>query len=306
VNTTWLLAQSEPSAFMQWVDKLARTPLSQVIYFALAITVLRAGVFWVLTSTPPHKRGGLYTACSIVNDLGDALVYSAILVFLLVRPFGIQTFWIPSGSMIDTLLERDMIVANKMVYRMGSPQRGDIVVFEPPPTAPNAQEGDVDYIKRLIGLPGEVIEIKDRQLFVNGKKLDEPYVEFTTLASGFREVIKGDGRNKALYPPFRLVQDGERLVPIMISDDGLANFGRYDSDQGSTDYPGAFPAVDEEEGKKWAELPAAKIPPDHYLFMGDNRNGSSDGRFWGLVKRDKIVGKFEFVWLPFNRIGAHR
>lgn len=300
------LAQAEPVGLMAWVDRIARTPISQILIFAGALTALRLLLLPVLAKTPSHKRGGGFVLLRFISETADALVYAAVVVFLLVRPFGIQTFWIPSGSMIDTLLAKDFIVANKLVYRFWEPKAGDIVVFEPPRDAPGAESGNVDYIKRLIGEPGEVIEIRDRKLYRNGKVVAEDYVDFTSVSSDFTEVLPEADWKDALYPDFKLVQDGDKLVPVLISSDGLANFGLYTSLQGATTYSGSYPAQDEQEAARWGRLPAAKIPPDHYLFMGDNRNGSADGRFWGLVKRDKIVGRSEFIWLPLNRMRLTR
>lgn len=302
MNPIWLLAQSEPSGLMMTVDRLARTPLSQIVIFAAALTLVRGALFIYIDRTPEHRRTGAFAFARFVNEISDALTYAAIVVFFLVRPFAIQTFWIPSGSMIDTLMEGDMIVANKLIYRFQEPKRGDIVVFEPPREAPNAQDGNVDYIKRLIGLPGDTVEIKDRVLYLNGQKFDEPYVDFTSLASGFRTVLPESEWSSGLYPDFKLVEVGGKIVPLLITTDGYANYGIYESGQGSTQYNGAYPSPNDEESKKWAKLPAAKVPEGMYLFMGDNRNGSADGRFWGLVRRDKIVGKSEFIWMPFSRI----
>ena len=98
---------------------------------------------------------------------------------MLVRPFGIQTFYIPSGSMIDTLMINDYIVANKLAFRLGKPNHGDIVVFKPPRRALNPGQGETDFIKRLIGIPGDVIEWNDKKLYRNEKYVPEPYVDYT-------------------------------------------------------------------------------------------------------------------------------
>lgn len=301
-----LAQHGQPSSMMVWVDKLARTPLSQIVIFAAVLTGLRLIVHPLLVKTPRHKQTGLFSLGRFVNDIADAMIYAAILVFLLVRPFGIQTFWIPSGSMVDTLLVNDLLILNKFVYRVSDPKTGDIVVFEPPREAPDGASGDVDFIKRLIGAPGDLIEIKDRALYRNGKKVEEPYVDFTSMASSFLDPLPKSEWKTALYPDFKLIEADGKVFPIMINDDGEANFGAYLSGQGMTDYTGIFPARDGDQALKWAAQPAVKVPPGKYLFMGDNRNGSNDGRFWGLVDREKIVGRSEFIWLPVSRWRATR
>lgn len=300
------LAQQEPSGMMVMVDKLARTPLSQIVIFAAVLTGLRLVLHPLIIKTPKHKQTGIFGLGRFINDISDALIYAAVVVFLLVRPFGIQTFWIPSGSMVDTLLVNDLLVLNKFVYRISDPKVGDIVVFEPPREAPDAASGNVDFIKRLVGGPGDLIEIKDRVFYRNGKRLEEPYVDFTSAASSYLQPLPKTEWGTALYPDFKMVEKEGKVVPLLINSDGEANYGLYESGQGLSQYSGIFPAEDDTQAKDWAKLPAAKIPAGHYLFMGDNRNGSNDGRFWGLVQRDKIVGRSEFIWLPFKRWGMTR
>jgi len=97
-----------------------------------------------------------------------------VLVFLLIRPLVVQAFYIPSESMVPTLVTHDRILVNKFVYRLNEPQRGDIIVFDAPPQALYGTDRK-DFVKRLIGLPGDEIRIKrDDGVYVNGMKLDEP------------------------------------------------------------------------------------------------------------------------------------
>lgn len=101
------------------------------------------------------------------------LIAVSLLAAFLVRTFVLQTFWIPSGSMEDTLLIKDRVLVNKLSYRFGEIGRGDVVVFERPPSL-NVQEDDL--IKRVIGTPGDRLQIKDGKVWVNGEQLDEPYI----------------------------------------------------------------------------------------------------------------------------------
>ncbi len=278
---------------MGLIDKAARAPLSQILLIGLILTAARAAVFFYLERTPQHKRTGFYSFARIVNEISDALVYAAIVVFMLVRPFAIQTFYIPTGSMIDTLMPNDYIVANKFIYRFNDPEVGDIVVFHPPSHADPSGQATQDYIKRLIGGPGDLIEIKDRILYRNGKPMAEDYVRFTDRELN---VLEPDLWKRVDYNDFKLISFEGEVLPIQVQPDGQI-FPPYQmqSEGSSIDWtnPGTVLLMSESE-------PVA-IPEDHYLFLGDNRNNSLDGRFWGLVHRDSIIGKSEFIWLPTAR-----
>lgn len=99
------------------------------------------------------------------------LIISFALVFGVVRPFIVESFWIPSESMVPTLDVGDRVLANKFIYRFTSPQRGDIVVFK------SVETPDEDLIKRVVGVPGDTITVQSGVLFVNGKPQKEPYVD---------------------------------------------------------------------------------------------------------------------------------
>jgi signal peptidase I len=112
---------------------------------------------------PSRKKGGGATEYLII------LLVSFALVFGFVRPFVMEAFWIPSGSMIPTLEINDRVLVNKFIYRFRDPQRGDIVVFQ---SVDNPRE---DLIKRVIGLPGDKVAVRNGKLFLNGEPQREPY-----------------------------------------------------------------------------------------------------------------------------------
>ncbi|MBS1709054.1 MAG: signal peptidase I [Armatimonadetes bacterium] len=254
--------------------------------------------------TPPHQRFGGYKVFQGINEFADALVYSAIVVFMLVRPFGIQTFVIPSGSMVDTLRLSDYIVANKWVYRTSNPEYGDIIVFKPPKDGlvPPATEEETDYIKRLIGKPGDVIEYKNKVLYRNGQVINEPYVDYTApgVHNTMDEVLPKNEWDGVQLADYKLVQlDGKYWSVNMFG--SYTNDGGYDAPGPAQQLAPVFKTTDPDLQKRLRDAPAAKIPEGYYLFMGDNRNGSYDGRAWGLVPRDSIVGKAWFIWMPVSR-----
>jgi len=168
-----------------------------------------------------------------------------VMVVLLIRVFVAQAYNIPSGSMKPTLLVGDFILVNKLVYRFSEPQKGDIVVFKYP------IDSNIDFIKRIVALPGEQVEVKNNQVFINGKPLP------------LTEVGRGEenGVRKFIY---------EEVMP-----EGIKHKVQFYED---------FPFSKRDFGP-------VVVPPNHYFVMGDNRDNSEDSRYWGFLSRENIVGK---------------
>ena len=250
--------------------------------FVAVCTVLRLALGPLLFRVPPHLRGFWYKTGAFFNEALDAIVYAGVFVFLLIRPFGVQAFQIPSGSMRDTLIENDFIVANKAIYRYTDPRNNDIVVFRPPIYAVQPKDIDsdgevkVDFIKRTIGVPGDLIEIKNGTTYRNGVPQPEPFTKERSEVDFKLVRYKGEDYPLAIARESALINGDERTA---------AHF-RLQSMQ---------------EMNIVRELPAERIPKGRFLMMGDNRNQSFDGRFWGLINRDEVIGRSEFIWFPINR-----
>ncbi len=137
-------------------------------------------------------------------EMAESALMAIALVYLLIRPFIVQAFFIPSGSMIPTLLERDQILVNKFIYRFTPPKRGDIVVFKCP-TYADPDGIEKDYIKRLMGIPGDTIEVKEGVVYRNGKPLKEPYTNQSDPDANFPGEILYD------MPPVKVAK-GEFFV----------------------------------------------------------------------------------------------
>jgi len=218
-------------------------------------------------------------------------LFPVILVVFLLRSFLFEPFKIPSGSMIPTLLVGDLILVNKFHYGVRlpvvnrkiianhDPQRGDVMVFRYP------KDTSIDYIKRVVGVPGDEISYRGQQLYVNGTRVPtEPLPEYydedsMRYAPQFKELL-GNVAHRILVNP--------RLQPFYGGDDQHA-----------------FPF--RENCSYNVEGPTCKVPQGHYFMMGDNRDNSQDSRFWGFVPDENIVGKAFFVWMNFGdlkRIGA--
>jgi len=219
----------------------------------------------------------------------SASFFPVILVVFVVRSFVVEPFKIPSGSMVPTLLVGDFILVNKFEYGIrlpitntqvtqGSPlTRGDVVVFRYP------KDESVDYIKRVIGLPGDVIEYQDKKLTINGKPVPETplpdYLDEERLgyAKQFEEDL--DGRKNA-------VLNNPAVPPFIV---------------GAEDYPYRDNCTYNARGV------ICKVPPGNYFMMGDNRDNSADSRYWGFVPNKNIVGRAFFIWMNFSdlkRIGS--
>ena len=218
-----------------------------------------------------------------------ASFFPVILVVFVVRSFVVEPFKIPSGSMVPTLLVGDFILVNKYDYGIRLPitntkitegrplQRGDVVVFRYP------KDESVDYIKRVIGLPGDIVSYEDKKLTINGKPVSETPLpdyfdeERIGYAKQFEEDIDGR-KNRILNNP---------AVPPFIV--------------GAEDYPYR------DNCKYDAHGVTCKVPPGNYFMMGDNRDNSADSRYWGFAPDKNVVGRAFFIWMNFSslkRIGG--
>jgi signal peptidase I len=217
--------------------------------------------------------------------------FPVILIVFVLRSFLFEPFKIPSGSMIPTLLVGDFILVNKFTYgirlpvinkkiiSINEPQRGDVMVFRYP------EDPSLDYIKRVVGLPGDTVAYQNKRLTINGQP-----VEMTKTAD-------------YLHP--------ERLY---YSEQYLAKMGEVEHNLlNDTDAPAFVPDAGRFPYRENCSYNAAgvtcKVPAGHYFMMGDNRDNSRDSRAWGFVPEENIVGKAFFIWLnlsDLSRIGSFK
>ncbi len=196
--------------------------------------------------------------------------FPILLIVLILRSFIAEPFRIPSGSMMPTLLHGDFILVNKFAYGVrlpvlhtkildtGLPQRGDVAVFRFPINPSD------DYIKRVIGLPGDHIVYKDKTLFINGKRINQ-------VKNG---IYQGAGANSVMNGAVVLDEDIETILHGIL-----------------VQYP-RFNATSE-----------FSVPDDHYFVMGDNRDHSSDSRVWGFVPEKNLVGRAFLIWMNWDFSG---
>ena len=193
----------------------------------------------------------------LVENLKSLAV--ALVLALIIRTFIVQSFHIPSGSMIPTLLVGDFILVDKVTYRFRPPERGDVVVFHFP------LNEDVYYIKRIVGIPGDRIQVKDGVLYVNGKPCRyQPLGKYTYYE-------KGEFHTGELYYEFLPRKKGEFKKHFVLK-----------------------------TGIQGDNTEVFTVPQGKYFMMGDNRNNSYDSRYWGFVDRDKIVGIARIIFFSWD------
>ena len=198
-------------------------------------------------------------------------LFYALVIALIIRTFLIQPFFIPSSSMEPNLLVGDRLFASKFDYGYSKhsfpfslgpisnrifsnvPDRGDVIIFKPPHT-------NLDYIKRLIGLPGDRIEVQNGNLIINSNSLEY-------------ENIREDSK---------VLKNG-RVIKINVLKETLPNGISYE----------IYNYLDGSPGDNTKEF---VVPENHYFFMGDNRDNSNDSRFWGTVEFNRLVGKAQIIF----------
>ena len=257
----------------------------------LVIGVLLTGAIWILDSftLAPARRKRMMDNIDPARK-ADAVTLEAsrtykepwyveyaksffpvLLIVLLLRSFVAEPFRIPSGSMMPTLLIGDFILVNKFAYglrlpvlkskiiEIDTPRRGDVAVFRFPG---NPSE---DYIKRIVGLPGDHIAYKDKKLYINGKQMTQIQMQH------YQGVGSGIVMNGARVSTEKL---DEVTHQILIREGRLNVEGEY------------------------------RVPLNHYFVLGDNRDNSNDSRFWGFVPEEYLVGRAFMIWLNWDIKGG--
>ena len=239
------------------------------IGFWLTLAVLVSGALWLADKKwrlREHTSKMVRETVEFTNSL-----LPVFLVVLLIRSFIVEPFTIPSGSMLPTLEVNDFILVNKFAYglrlpvtntrvvNIADPQRGDVMVFRYP------LNRNQNFIKRVVGLPGDVVSQRDGRLLINGEPVEREAVDSRT-AGRYREDLYIETLGEAVH---------------MVRTESVVN--RF---TGQT--------LSRSEDNDW------EVPEGHYFMVGDNRDNSSDSRMWGAVSEDLIVGKAFLIWMHWR------
>lgn len=240
------------------------------IGFWLTLAVVFCGALWLVDRLTGLREKGdqIRETVDFFNSLLPVFV-----VVLVIRSFIVEPFTIPSGSMIPTLRVHDFVLVNRFAYGLrlpvtntkvipvGEPERGDVMVFRYP------RDPSMNYIKRVVGLPGDRVALRDGVLYINGEEVARDLLrerrDRTRVESVYVERL-GDQPH--------LLRRETRLNP----------------------YTGE-PVQTGKEGS-WT------VPEDEYFVLGDNRNNSRDSRFWGTVPDELVKGKAFLIWMHWNPI----
>ena len=207
--------------------------------------------------------------------------FPVILAVLVLRSCVVEPFRIPSESMVPTLLKGDFILVNKYTYGLrlpvlntkmvsnGQPQRGDVVVFRYPP------DPSVAYIKRVVGLPGDRLAYRGKQLLINGQPMPRTPLSNDPAAPGYQLFTE---------------QLGEIQHRIQTLADGRLSLIGF--------WPGLQPHREPDGTVGWEY----QVPAGHYFMMGDNRDNSSDSRVWGPLPEENLIGRAFFIWMNWDCI----
>jgi len=257
---------------------LANLSVGTVVMVALVLTMLR--LILLQLSGPARPQRPDQSAGSWARGLAEifeSFIIAFVLVFLIIRPFIVQAFFIPSESMENTLLGHDEfnpktgthredtvhdhIFVNKFIYRFTEPHRGDIIVFKAPKEADGEDkmnglpQVENVLIKRLIGIPGDKIEVKDGHVYRNDQRLEEYHTPIGAYPYSIKEPM-----SEVLEPQFHWAT-------------------------GTAEHPGPV-----------------HLGPHDLWVMGDNRNDSNDSRYWGPLDRSRVIGKASIIFWPPSRL----
>ena len=257
-----------------------------ILFIALAVT----GGIWLLDALLLKRLRDRDAREPLLVEYAKSF-FPVILVVFALRSFLVEPFKIPSGSMMPTLEIGDFILVNKYTYGirlpvinqkvidLNQPERGDVMVFRYP------ADPALDYIKRVIGVPGDIVEYRDKQLAINGTPVEaETTGTYSYVGNGlnyvtaqlYEERLNGAGHTMMVEPGKPSV-DTRQIM----------------------DFPGRENCSYHPDGDGFV----CKVPDGQYFMMGDNRDASNDSRYWGFVPDRNIVGKAFFIWMNFDHLG---
>ncbi len=256
----------------------------------LFVALVATGGIWLLDALVLKRGRDRHAKEPLLVEYAKSF-FPVILVVFALRSFLVEPFKIPSGSMMPTLLVGDFILVNKFTYgirlpvintkvvELNNPERGDVMVFRYP------GDPSLDYIKRVIGVPGDVVEYRDKKLTINGKPVPAANTgTYSYVGNGlnyitamvYKERLNGTDHTMMTEP------DKPPVYPTQVVDFPYRENCSYNA-----------------EGEGFV----CKVPEGQYFMMGDNRDASNDSRYWGFVPDRNIVGRAFFIWMNFDDLG---
>ena len=288
------------TAFFAYIFIKEKYLVSKIEKYRNKVSEKIIGIFGI------EKQGAKTVVHKVVN--GCEAIFTAVVLVLVIQRFYIGNFVVPTGSMIPTIIPKDRLFGNMVIYKFKAPKREDIVVFKEP------VENKVLYTKRVMGLPGEKITIRNSHLYVDGKEsatrkyspLGQIGFDIWTVPKKGDKITIQPGMNyNAAYNEAHY--DVEK-VQKLISENGAAvekllpDLEFYVNDERTgmiLDY------IHDENILKQimaGETVTVTLDEDCYFMLGDNTDGSYDSRFWGFVKDSRIRGKAFVRFFPLSRI----
>lgn len=320
-------------------EAISNLSVFHITLVVLACTLVRVGLIRV--------RGSLAQSTAEVLESGILVVVG---MFLIVRPFILQAYFIPSPSMEPTLIGKnghgDRILVNKLIYRLSTPSRDDVVVFLPPASAVDGDSledsdgGPVNFIKRVVGVPGDRIQVKAGSVWIDGEGYShssirerlagagvfgdvsdgddlqaDHHVRFTDRGVTVDGVVMSDGRLASLVAgdphasvrvnPGQTIVNGKVVNEPFIAEDPDYDLQIFDGESLKMDAIQGprlnGNAITMQEYESARNSPPERLPPHEYFMMGDNRNDSRDSTEWGPLDEKRIVGKAQYIFWPLKR-----
>ena len=313
-------------------QRLADVHTDALMYFVIVLTVIR--LVLVKRESPTSRA---------VVEIADAALFAAVLMFMIVLPFVVKSFYIPSGSMRPTLIDDDHILVNKFEYRFHEPSHKDVVVFTAPPealkTAAESAEPDgspTDYIKRLVGLPGDVVTVTaglikigppgaqqikthedirnafgildaDRQhvkFTKNGVNIDDGTGKWTTLTPDEIGEKLGFTGQQIEIDPGQVYVNGAPVAEPYVAEDPDYDLKLFHGGALIRDDQGERlnSMIYEGGPNHFDRVTPEAVPAGHVIVFGDNRNDSNDCSRWGPLDETRLVGRAFLIFYPFDRM----